>query len=294
MVSTFNITTLKELLKNFYTITHIQITVFDETFQEIVAYPEKIPPFCSIIRTSQIGHENCLACDKAACLKAKETRKVHTYQCHAGLTESIAPIILGNIVIGFLIFGHIAPCADMDQGWRMIRECCKNYPIDLELLESAYADRRYFSDEYISSASEIMNAVASYLCISHMAKLKLDSLPIQIDHYINAHLSEELNNSILCTQFEISRTKLYQISENNFGMGIADYIRKTRISHAAHLLETTSLPINQVASAVGISDYNYFTKVFKKQIGFTPRDYQKQLENHTLSDEASPPRRGMR
>lgn len=280
MVSTFNIVTLKELLKNFYTITHIQITVFDENFQEIVAYPEKLPPFCSTIRTSQIGRENCLRCDNAACLHAKKTRKVYTYRCHAGLTESIAPIILGNIVIGFLIFGHIAPCADMEKGWQIIKECCKDYDIDMDMLESAYADRRYFPDEYIKSASEIMNAVASYLCISHMAKLKLDSLPIQIDRYIQAHLKEELNNDILCEQFEISRTKLYQISEKNFGMGIADYIRKTRIQHAAQLLDTTSLPISQVACAVGISDYNYFTKVFKKQMGFTPRDYQKQLDNH--------------
>lgn len=77
MVSTFNINELKEVLKNFYTITHIQITVFDETFQEIVAYPEKLPPFCSTIRTSQIGRENCLLCDNAhACMRKKHEKYI--------------------------------------------------------------------------------------------------------------------------------------------------------------------------------------------------------------------------
>lgn len=277
MVSTYDIVTLKELLSNFYNITKIRITVFDENFHEIIAYPSKSPLFCTLIRTSEIGRENCLLCDKAACLHVKKTRKIYTYQCHAGLTESIAPIILGNIVIGYLIFGHIAPSPDPEKGWETIKECCKDYPVDMEMLESAYADRLYFSDKYIHSASEIMNAVASYLCISHMAKLKHDSLPFQIDQYIHSHLNEKLDNNILCEAFDISRTRLYQISEKNFGMGITDYIRKTRIQNAANLLEKTTLPINQIADSVGISDYNYFTKIFKKQTGFTPRDYRKYI-----------------
>ncbi len=39
MISSFNITKLTALLKDFYTITDIRITVFDTDFQEIVSYP---------------------------------------------------------------------------------------------------------------------------------------------------------------------------------------------------------------------------------------------------------------
>ncbi len=51
MISTFDLTKLNALLKDFYTLTHIRITVFDETFRELAAYPEQIAPFCRIIRT---------------------------------------------------------------------------------------------------------------------------------------------------------------------------------------------------------------------------------------------------
>ncbi|MCC8140778.1 MAG: PocR ligand-binding domain-containing protein [Lachnospiraceae bacterium] len=275
MVSTFNISKLKKLLQSYYILTGIRITVFDENFQEIVAYPAKIPLFCTLIRQCPSGLEHCKICDQAACQQVNQLHRTYTYRCHAGLTESITPIVLGEIVIGYLLFGHIAPEPQTDKGWVIVRECCKDYDVDMDMLESAYSDRKYFANDYIEAASELMNAVASYLCISHLAAMKHDSLPYQIDRYIQAHISEDMSSQRLCEQFEISRTKLYQISTENFGMGITEYIRKNRIDRASQLLETTSLPISQIADAVGISDYNYFTKVFKSLTGITPREYKR-------------------
>lgn len=277
MVSSFNITQLKKLLRDFYVITQIRITVFDENFHEIVAYPDNIPLFCRLIRTYDSG-ENCRLCDMNACLKVKASLSPYTYRCHAGLIESITPIILGRIVVGYLMFGHIAPHEDLETGWKEVQQCCSKYPVDMEMLQIAYTDRRYFSDKYIHSASQIMNTVASYLCISHMAALKNDSLPLEIDRYLSGNLDKCLDSNTICDKFDISRTRLYQISTENFGMGITDYIRSLRIKKAVDLLETTRLSIKEIACLVGIDDYNYFSKVFKKETGFTPRDYRKKDE----------------
>ncbi len=279
MASAFNIPELEKLLRNFYRIAKIRIVVFDENFEEITAYPRRLPTFCTVIRTAEAGRENCLRCDKAACLYVSERRQqVYTYQCHAGLKESIVPIVLDKAVIGYLIFGHIAPCEDIESGWEIIREHCRDYPIDMGLLESAFADRRYFSDDYIDSAAQIMKVIASYVCISHMAVLKRDSLPLQIDRYLQSHLEADLDCAALCERFELSRTKLYQLSLENFGTGITDYIRDLRLKKARELLETTNMPVREVAARVGIGDYNYFTKLFKNVTGLTPRDYRKSFE----------------
>ncbi len=275
MISTFNIPKLKKILRSYYILTGIRITIFDDNFQEIVAYPAKIPPFCTLVRQCPSGLEHCRSCDQAACQKAKHLRKTYTYRCHAGLTESVSPIVLGEIVIGYLIFGHIAPEPQIGKGWEIVRECCKNYDVDMDMLESAYSDRKYYTNDYVEAASELINVVASYLCISHLAALKHDSLPYQIDKYIQAHLNEDMSSTNLCEQFEISRTKLYQIATENFGTGITEYIRKSRIERASQLLETTELPVSQIAAAVGINDYNYFTKVFKNMTGVTPREYKR-------------------
>ena len=45
MISTFNLAKLNQLLEDFYTLTHIRITVFSDAFEELTAYPKSIPPF---------------------------------------------------------------------------------------------------------------------------------------------------------------------------------------------------------------------------------------------------------
>ena len=50
MVSVFETDKLRELLKDFYRISHIRITVFDEEMNELVAWPEQVAPRCGLIR----------------------------------------------------------------------------------------------------------------------------------------------------------------------------------------------------------------------------------------------------
>ncbi len=50
MVSSFDLTKLQLLLNDFYTLTHIRITVFDEQFQELTSCPTQLPAFCRLIR----------------------------------------------------------------------------------------------------------------------------------------------------------------------------------------------------------------------------------------------------
>ena len=67
MISTFNIEKLNKLLKDFYTLSHIRITVFDENFKELTSYPSEIAPICQIIRLDKCAREECHKCDVEAC-----------------------------------------------------------------------------------------------------------------------------------------------------------------------------------------------------------------------------------
>ena len=107
MISSFDIAKLDSLLKDFYKLTKIRITVFDDSLHELISYPEDIAPFCKLIRQSPVCAAKCHTCDQHACEIAVKRNTSYTYRCHAGLTESIAPIRMGNIVIGYLLFGHV-------------------------------------------------------------------------------------------------------------------------------------------------------------------------------------------
>ncbi len=44
------------------------------------------------------------------------------------------------------------------------------------------------------------------------------------------------------------------------------------------LLETTSLPMGEIADTVGVNDTSYLNKIFKKKYGLTPLQYRKQFQ----------------
>ncbi|MBQ6989418.1 MAG: helix-turn-helix transcriptional regulator, partial [Clostridia bacterium] len=58
------------------------------------------------------------------------------------------------------------------------------------------------------------------------------------------------------------------------GKTITEYVTELRMNHAAALLQKTTLQIQTVAQHCGISDVNYFSKLFKKQYLVTPRQYR--------------------
>lgn len=275
MISTFNLSKLNSLLKDFYNITQIRITVFDDSFRELTAYPEHIAPCCQIIRNDPQAAAQCVRCDANACETAARSRSPYTYRCHAGLTESITPLTLGNIVIGYLLFGHVFSYPAHEEGWKTIQKNCSSYHIDADALKDACFACPIIPEDYIFSVSHIMQAVASYLCLERMVTVQRKELPVQIDEYIGTHYTEDIDASSLCRHFQIGKTRLYEISTQNYGCGIAEHIRNLRIENAKTLLiGHPEMKIDEVASACGFSDYNYFITVFKRLTGTSPGKYR--------------------
>ena len=278
MVSSFNIEKLTSLLKDFYTVTQIRITVFDESFREIASWPRERAEICRLIRSNPTACSRCITCDKLACETAARRQDTYVYSCHAGLMEAIMPLRLSNLTIGYLFFGHVFSYPDHETGWKQIRRNCRDYHLSEEELKNACFSSPIVSEPYLLSASHLLCAVANYLCMERMATLRLENLPLQIDHYINTHLSEESPSAnSLCRYFQIGKTTLYKIAKESYGLGIAELIRSLRIKKAQELLtENPEIPISQVADLCGFQDYNYFITVFKHLTGLPPKRYAKE------------------
>lgn len=267
---------LRALLKDFHTLTHMRVVVFDANINEISSYPNMHSEYCRILRENPNLNEKCFLCDKEACTNALKTKSTYSYKCHAGLLEAVTPVMHGNTVIGFIMLGQVLQTDKIDESWNEIFSYLKKYDLDIEKVKKAYYKKKNLSPEIISSASNIMKACARYLYYTEMISLQHESLEWVIDKYIKEHLSEELNAEILCEHFLISKNRLYEISNHLYSCGIATIIRKFRIDEAKKLLAATDYKINEIAAKCGIPDYNYFTKIFKAHTdGMLPSDYIK-------------------
>ena len=58
------------------------------------------------------------------------------------------------------------------------------------------------------------------------------------------------------------------------GIPLMRYVRNLKIEKAKELLVTTSNSVLQISESVGFEDSNYFTAVFKKDVGLSPKDYR--------------------
>lgn len=77
----------------------------------------------------------------------------------------------------------------------------------------------------------------------------------------------------------ISRAQLNRKLKAITGFTTTEYILQVRIALAKHLLDTTDLPIWEVAEKCGMDNATYFGIIFKKKVGMTPLHYKKRDKN---------------
>ena len=112
--------------------------------------------------------------------------------------------------------------------------------------------------------------------ISDLVKWKTENVASKISAYVELHLGERINSELLCKKFLISRTKLYQLAMDSYGMSITKYILFKRIEKAKQILKK-GISVSKIAEATGFTDFNYFGKVFKKEVGVSPTEYRKSI-----------------
>lgn len=99
---------------------------------------------------------------------------------------------------------------------------------------------------------------------------------VQIQEYIQNHFEEELSLPRLSERFGVSQSHLSRSFKKEFGMNLTAYINLCRLNAAREMLDKGEKNITETALLVGYGDYAYFSSLFKKQFGLSPREYLKE------------------
>lgn len=92
--------------------------------------------------------------------------------------------------------------------------------------------------------------------------------------YIREHYTENLSLSQVAEKLGVSNGYLSTLLNQNMGCGFVDYLNQIRIDRACCYLRQSYLKNYEIAYKVGFQDEKYFSKVFKKVIGMTPKEYR--------------------
>ena len=131
-----------------------------------------------------------------------------------------------------------------------------------DVLDREYPKRQYPILEYSpymfaeETAEELVGKVSSYI---NMCFAKTD-----------------LSLERIADQVHLSANYVSTLFKKHSGMNISDYIIKIRMEHAAGLLSATNFRTYEIAERVGYTNSQYFSVLFKKFYGMTPKEYRNQ------------------
>lgn len=195
-----------------------------------------------------------------------------------------ADIMLGNLT-GFHFEQRLADpvrsiknyCIIMNTLLRKAAEKGGVHPVYLDNASSTFAAKIENLENVEAAGSLMPEMFRDYCRIVRKHSMKNYSpLTQKAVTFIDTDLTADLSLRTISQALNISSSYLSTSFKKETGQTITDYINYRRISHAKHLLQTTSLQVQTVAQLCGIVDVHYFSKVFKKIVGITPKQYRQQ------------------
>ena len=275
MILNFDSSQLEALMKSFYTLSGIRFVLFDTEFNEIMSYPKHDCEFCRLMKSYPKTRRKCKYADRRSFENCEKQNALIIYKCHAGLVEAVMPLHENEKIIGYLMFGQITDNPDKNNLYSKITIWKEQCGFDTDILMQNIKKIPYRTQEEIHSAAKIMEACTSYIIYKELITPENNKILENAKSYIEAHLQETISIEELCQELNIGRTKLYEIFRKELKIGISAYILRRRMHKAKKLLKTTDSPISEIANKVGFSDYNYFSRVYKKTYGKSPKYYRR-------------------
>jgi len=175
-----------------------------------VTKPSSYIRFCAnYTHSTDIGDKRCAESHRKGGEEAARTGKPVVYECHAGLIDFAAPIMLEGRLIGTILGGQVLTSAPEEEKYRRI---AKEIGVDADEYVEASKEARILSKESIESAANVLFIVANSMSKAAYQQLKLRSVVQTLSdsaHQISATMQElaasassvsdnqnELNNEI--------------------------------------------------------------------------------------------------
>jgi|GEM_PF-1437218 len=139
-----------------------------------------------------------------------------------------------------------------------------------EALLDIYEIKSY--DQIKHRIFSIINKVADK--VEEYKKEKKKNTVEKVKNIINQNYEKDISVKFIADQLYLNPNYLGQLFKSETNMSINDYLGRVRVTKAKALLKNTDLMIYEVAEQVGFNDSQYFSTVFKKIVGVTPKEYK--------------------
>lgn len=149
------------------------------------------------------------------------------------------------------------------------------HPFHLDRCSSALAKKAELISEVSDGMEMMLEMVRTYCRLVRQYTIgHYPPLVQKVLTYMDANLAGDLRLHTLASMHNVSDSYLSALFHREYGKTLTECILQKRIEAAADLLLSTHLQVQTVAQHCGFSDVNYFSKVFKRIQGVTPKQFR--------------------
>ncbi|GGF92584.1 DNA-binding response regulator [Paenibacillus albidus] len=134
---------------------------------------------------------------------------------------------------------------------------------------------RQFKDKLYNSIPLFQEAPASG---EPSVRKTPEQLMSQAQQYIKEHLNMDIGIEEVANQIGISSSYFCLLFKNRFAMTFVEYVTLQRMEAAKFMLASSDKSIAVIGAGVGYQERRYFTKVFQKQVGVSPKAYREEAK----------------
>ncbi len=266
MTVKYNTEQLNRITEDIFVLTGISVKILDAEHKTVAA-SKQTQEYCSLLHSVENEKSLCAACDKVLLKRCFASKALEYHVCRAGLYDCAMPIMKYGTLAGFVIMGQIRS----DLSPALPPYLPKAGAQVLTRLTRAYEKLPFIPQNRLRALYDLLPRIL----FENAIMLVHDPFVSNAVAFIDANLQGRLSVTALCKEFHVSKNYLYEAFKDNLGKTVTEYINEQRMRVAKELLESSREPVYKIAEKVGVDNYTYFCKLFKKLTGVTPTEYRK-------------------
>jgi len=238
---------------------------------ELITFNIHDNSYCAYIKTFPDAWKHCI--EKQDKVLQKCAHGSFTGVCYAGVKEFVYPVYKEDKVVGFIcVSGYKCPECES-----YMERVSKKYSVPKENLKAAYKSLK--ADIPKSTVDTLIAPLCNMLELAFIKTVTKtnENMGIieQVERYLKLNRTQNISSDDLCKHLACSRSHISHQFKNQTGKSIREYLTYLRLEDAKSLLFHSELTVTEIAFSVGFGSSNYFTNVFKKEMGMSPGEYRK-------------------
>jgi AraC-like DNA-binding protein len=267
---------VQKLFNSFLACFGVSVTFFNTKCKAILyGYCKATHPFCELIRNDMHMVDRCREQDQVMCKRSEAHDKPITYRCFSGPTESVMPIKSGGTLIGYGMVGQFRTIKEVPSEIQKKYQSCGG---DIKKMKQFFKDMPYIEQKASENMLNLFSMMIEFITTRQYVRLRKLAVSEQITRLINEHQTEDLTINDVAVAVNKSASTVSHLIKEQFGTSFKQLLINKRIQRFEYIIYTEpSLNIAEAASLVGYGDAFYFSRLYKKVRGITPREYIKEV-----------------